>query len=299
VEAAADSPFEAEFPHRFWPGAAPEFRRGYNDAATGRWTSQDPLRYAGGDSNLYRYVKNNPTNRDDPSGLDPLVPPTDHDDPYGLRSTPVPGDFEGETGKWSPDVFLGKHGIPEDSTNPVYNWLRKGCIGLAAIRTGTYREGHEGRGVTALDASNLHFFKDLNDAKRFQRDQERADTAVEEQGVLFAFQCTIDFTKSLKLKKGSPYPSELDPNVRPVLSHLYGAEYNFATAFQDDRYNIWFWEWMPEGASGSNWVIKHYKDLPAGDYKYAVYGVVMRPVGAPFAPPRFQTKPKKRGPLQK
>jgi RHS repeat-associated protein len=46
----------------------------YYDPSTGRWTSQDPLSFGGGDSNLYRYVGNNATNRVDPSGL---VPPGD------------------------------------------------------------------------------------------------------------------------------------------------------------------------------------------------------------------------------
>jgi RHS repeat-associated protein len=40
------------------------------DAATGRWTSQDPLGFGGGDANLYRYSGNTPENLRDPSGLD-------------------------------------------------------------------------------------------------------------------------------------------------------------------------------------------------------------------------------------
>jgi RHS repeat-associated protein len=40
----------------------------YYDAATGRWTSQDPLGLFAG-VNLYDYVRNDPTNATDPSGL--------------------------------------------------------------------------------------------------------------------------------------------------------------------------------------------------------------------------------------
>jgi len=43
-------------------------RARFYDAATGRWISQDPLGFDAGDSNLYRYVHNEPTNRTDPSG---------------------------------------------------------------------------------------------------------------------------------------------------------------------------------------------------------------------------------------
>jgi RHS repeat-associated protein len=38
------------------------------DAETGRWTSKDPLRFAGGDANLYGYVLGDPVNFTDPSG---------------------------------------------------------------------------------------------------------------------------------------------------------------------------------------------------------------------------------------
>lgn len=39
------------------------------DPRTGRWLSVDPIGFAGGDSNLYRYVNNDPVNGTDPSGL--------------------------------------------------------------------------------------------------------------------------------------------------------------------------------------------------------------------------------------
>jgi RHS repeat-associated protein len=39
------------------------------DAKVGRWISEDPIGFAAGDSNLYRYVGNSPTNATDPSGL--------------------------------------------------------------------------------------------------------------------------------------------------------------------------------------------------------------------------------------
>jgi RHS repeat-associated protein len=39
------------------------------DSATGRFITQDPLGFAAGDENLYRYCHNSPTNATDPSGL--------------------------------------------------------------------------------------------------------------------------------------------------------------------------------------------------------------------------------------
>jgi RHS repeat-associated protein len=38
------------------------------DPTTGRWLSQDPIGFNGGDANLYRYCENSPTNYIDPSG---------------------------------------------------------------------------------------------------------------------------------------------------------------------------------------------------------------------------------------
>ncbi|MBI3465587.1 MAG: RHS repeat-associated core domain-containing protein, partial [Planctomycetes bacterium] len=44
-------------------------RARYYDAAIGRWLSEDPIGFSAGDPNLYRYVRNNPENSADPSGL--------------------------------------------------------------------------------------------------------------------------------------------------------------------------------------------------------------------------------------
>jgi RHS repeat-associated protein len=45
------------------------------DASVGRWLSEDPIGFAAGDANLYRYVSNEPTNQVDPSGLAWWWPP--------------------------------------------------------------------------------------------------------------------------------------------------------------------------------------------------------------------------------
>ncbi|MFN9018027.1 MAG: RHS repeat-associated core domain-containing protein [Pseudanabaena sp.] len=43
------------------------------DSFTGKFISEDPISFQGGDSNLYRYVYNNSTNFIDPSGNIPIA----------------------------------------------------------------------------------------------------------------------------------------------------------------------------------------------------------------------------------
>jgi RHS repeat-associated protein len=45
------------------------YRARYYDSANGRFISEDPIGFAAGDTNIYRYVGNSPTNGTDPSGL--------------------------------------------------------------------------------------------------------------------------------------------------------------------------------------------------------------------------------------
>ena len=44
------------------------------DASIGRWVSKDPIRFGGGQANIYAYVNDDPVNRADRTGLDPGDP---------------------------------------------------------------------------------------------------------------------------------------------------------------------------------------------------------------------------------
>ena len=46
-----------------------DYRARWYDANTGRFINEDPSGFAGGDTNLFRYVGNDPLDRIDPSGL--------------------------------------------------------------------------------------------------------------------------------------------------------------------------------------------------------------------------------------
>ncbi|GEM_PF-2378082 len=60
------------------------------DAVTGRWTAKDPIRFGGGDTNMYAYVGANPINRVDPLGLYWFRQSWQTPGVVGRRDTPVP-----------------------------------------------------------------------------------------------------------------------------------------------------------------------------------------------------------------
>ncbi len=64
------------------------YRARWYDPGTGRFLSEDPLRFAAGDSNLYRYVANAPTNFIDPTGLQAEHSPAESDANYQDHTQP-------------------------------------------------------------------------------------------------------------------------------------------------------------------------------------------------------------------
>ena len=87
------------------------------DASIGRWLSEDPIGFSGGDANLYRYVGNGPVNGSDPSGLDPAFPPG-----IGIGS-----------GFYKKDPVLPIDGAMQE---PQYIWVCLGTYG--GIGAGTF-----------------------------------------------------------------------------------------------------------------------------------------------------------------
>jgi RHS repeat-associated protein len=75
------------------------------DAFTGRWTAKDPIRFRGRDTNLYQYVRSNPSNRTDVVGLQSASP---FQDPVGREW------FEWEkTELLSPEEFIEREELRE------------------------------------------------------------------------------------------------------------------------------------------------------------------------------------------
>lgn len=71
---ASDSPFQYTGRENDGTGLL-NYRNRYYNPTWGRFISEDPIGLAGGDSNLYRYVANNPVQLNDPSGNYAIVIP--------------------------------------------------------------------------------------------------------------------------------------------------------------------------------------------------------------------------------
>jgi len=115
------------------------------DAETGRWTNKDPLRFGGGDLNVFAYAANDPMNRIDPDGLSYLYfDPVAHtitvysQDGWNLGTYPA---FNNTTsysrGPWDSGVYrYGYHTVhPDDAPDSAFgsfgNYVFRvpGCVG--------------------------------------------------------------------------------------------------------------------------------------------------------------------------
>ncbi len=85
-------------------------RARFYDPAVGKWISRDPLGFEAGDSNLYRYVNNQPVMKTDPSGLQfrPMFPIC-----RPVMPIPLPGGIGGGNG------IPGSTGIGKPGRLPV------------------------------------------------------------------------------------------------------------------------------------------------------------------------------------
>ena len=91
-------------------------RARWYDAVSGIWVSQDPIGFAAGDANLYRYVGNQPTTHTDPSGLE--------ESSIGPAPNPVPW--------WKVPFVRDPRSSSEMQSPSMYHW----AVGNIWFRTG-------------------------------------------------------------------------------------------------------------------------------------------------------------------
>ncbi|MHC1727321.1 MAG: RHS repeat-associated core domain-containing protein [Syntrophobacteraceae bacterium] len=157
-------------------------RARYYDPGVGRFISEDPIGFAGGDVNLYGYVANDPINAIDPFGLDAIYINYDYypvntgygfNLPLGHGGVVAIDPATGKTryfefGRYNnnqcgevrsqaiPNVKMGKDGLPtQDSLNSLYNYLSRNI-------------GH-GSNISAIYYSDSDYKGTVNFSEQFSK----------------------------------------------------------------------------------------------------------------------------------
>ena len=120
-------------------------RARYYNPTTGRWISSDPIGFASGDTNFYRYVYNNPANYVDPDGEVPL-----------LLLAPVVAGIGGGIGVFIGSYFFNDKSIQDSATASV-----GGFLGGAVGGCGGPLLGGVGAGLLGSTVSNLFTVGDV------------------------------------------------------------------------------------------------------------------------------------------
>jgi len=265
------------------------------DPHVGRWTSEDPLGFGGGDTNVSRYVANGATNAADPAGLVPDAngneqPPSPTNP---LADYPAPWDPSGGpngTGGWSWQYLL-QFGL----TSPQAIWaMQHGCYGLAQVMTGAYDAW-----VAAGSLGPVHYPAFAPGAMLFANQQQAAAymffLALHGQNsMMFAYQ----FQDPMLTAPRGGYPAftpQFPGQINPALVPAPGSGQNWCTYQWSPTSMMWYWAWMNHGATsnptpgnphGSPATVSHRPTLdppPKGGGQ--VIGVIVRPPSPPTPPP--------------
>jgi hypothetical protein len=185
-----------------------------------------PLGFAAGDSNLYRYVGNRPTNSRDPSGLQELPPPSDQTSPAyadswnaaGTNKAPFSFDIDAHLFQmWNLRLKPGE-----------YVSYQRGCVGLASIRvsdSGQMPHLHPG----------ARAFGSYQEAQAALAALDKAGT----RGMLIAYQDTNPLLTTFPPIGTYPSSTEFDPTSLPL------GDLNFASLVE--LYGTAYWEWIDSG----------------------------------------------------
>jgi RHS repeat-associated protein len=105
------------------------------DPGTGRWTTQDPLGFGGGDANLYRYADADPSNAADRAGTfddpDPLPPIEILRPPLGPAPLPAPSPSPLFPAGTSPAAIVQWPSNPTLLPSPPADWINNPSVSAA------------------------------------------------------------------------------------------------------------------------------------------------------------------------
>ena len=222
-------------------------RSRWYDPKTGRWLSQDPIGFAAGDANLYRYVGNRATNREDPSGKqDPKMPsdfPIDITDASRNDATDLLA-----------DLYL--QGVSQKSRYEIFKY---GCGALASYRFGNIVTNSEYRGFKLM-------FPSLPNNEGFTRDGKNWESRVSSENYWFPSYQSASEAADRLIKQGKQvrimlYQSSMkpasrdedyigtfdlqyDPSKLPGSTNHSPGIYNFSTMHWDDTKCSFYFEYV-------------------------------------------------------
>jgi RHS repeat-associated protein len=174
--------------------------RDYNPA-TGRWTAKDPIRFAGGDTELYGYVLSDPVNMIDPTGLACTCKDVNNfingfvDEYVELQSVTLgPGGlvirklggvgYFGNTGQAIANLLGRGNSVDTNSTSYTAGQLTMDAVTAVAnagagLLGGGARAGASGARAAAADADNVLAKKFID--QYFGKNAKGAGKVVEEE----------------------------------------------------------------------------------------------------------------------
>ncbi|XZE35482.1 RHS repeat domain-containing protein [Pirellulaceae bacterium SH501] len=248
-------------------------RARWYDPQTGRWLSQDPIGFAAGDANLYRYVGNHPTYANDPSGLQEPVAELPKVDPAprpktitGWKNPGYPrGSIHSEGSNWvmfKRSLSVTRYKASGFSAENAQIAFERGCFGLTSFRL-----GRGGRMITAGDGVGA--FQSLDDAWNYL-------LKLRSQGVdsrILVFSSAYPFTFPSGHNPALPFRNE-DGSLYMSEKGTAMAKYDFAVLHFDDKQKEFCYESQWNGWSnpkeGQNWFAAY----PLGGLEFDIFLVV-------------------------
>ncbi len=160
------------------------YRARWYDAQIGRFISEDPIGFAGGDVNMYGYVKNNPLNKKDPLGLQDTDTIILNSPPFSTPPPPTSRLGAKEMGFQAESRNFPKTGLPNDPNIDPYSGGYRHCVSACVLGK---RYGIAGRII-------VYFWDFYHENPNDPTGESQGDMRAEQDGLSCAYESNGDET---------------------------------------------------------------------------------------------------------